>query len=117
MIFSTNVGHFGREELIGREVDLAEQLAGIIRCGYALLLRNAEIIGWNQHLYVAFDLNNGKDSDGGVNRLAVAAHTEFAAIAFTNALRNSASRITRIMALTNFCRKADGFRNLYVRSY
>ena len=67
MSFAVHISHLGREELVGREIDFREQLAGIIRCGRAFFLRDAEVIRRNQHLHIALNLYNCKNTDGRVN--------------------------------------------------
>ena len=57
------VARFRREKFVGREINLAEQLAGIVAGGDAFLIRNAEIKRRNEHLHIPHNLHDGKQAD------------------------------------------------------
>ena len=57
------VARFRREKLVGREINLAEQLAGVVAGGDAFLIRNAEIKRGNEHLHIPHNLHDGKQAE------------------------------------------------------
>lgn len=96
-----------REELVGREVDAAEHCAGIIRCSNAFFLRNAEVIGRNQKLYISDNLDNGEDAECYIYG-TIRTKVEFAAETSADAFRNSAAAVAAVVrAVANSGGEAD----------
>ena len=77
----------GRKELIHWELDLPEDLAGIVlaaRTASAFLLRHTIIIGRHQKLGLPLQADNGELSQGDVDTLALSAEAQVAAKAGTD---------------------------------
>lgn len=54
---------FRREELVNGETHLLEHIAGVFGIWATFFCRHTEIVDRHQHLYVANQLNDGKDSE------------------------------------------------------
>ena len=107
------IAHSGREKFIGGEVDLTEQLARVVGRGDAFLIRDAEVIGRNQHGYVAYNLYNGKNTDGSVNNFLRIAAIESTVQTLADFFRQAAA--TGFAAAARFANsrgKTDRIRNL-----
>ena len=113
MVLSAEIRDLRREKLIGWEIDAAEQLTGIIRCGHALFIRNAEIISRYQHLDIALNLYNGENTNGGINHFTSVLCAEVSAILFADTLRNPAATITAVPIFTQLRGQSNGIGNLY----
>ena len=61
--FTVNVARTRREEIVGREFDLAENVARRICRIVALLFRNTEIVYRHKHLYIAYKLYDRKQTE------------------------------------------------------
>ena len=86
------------EKFIGREFNAAEQFTGILRAGNTFLMRNTEVIGRNQHLYVALQLYNAEQTDGDQYLFIRFRTDKFAAIPPQNGFRNTEGRHTGMTA-------------------
>ena len=108
----------GREKFIDREAHFAEQIAGIVGCrAAALLTRHAVVVNRHQHLHIADELDDGKDTDGDIDDLAVGLVTEVAAVLIADTLRNASASATAVAVaavtgLAHACGENDGFCNL-----
>ena len=108
---AAGISRFRREKGVGWEINAAEHFTRIVACGRAFLCRNAEIVGRNQHLYVADDLYNGKQPNGHENT-AAALCVKIAAEPFTDIIRNLITRAAAGTCIANPCREPYGIRYL-----
>lgn len=110
---AAQVGGFGREELAGGEVDAPEQLAGVVAGSHALLLRDAEIVGRDQHLHIAHDLDDGEQPDGDVHVVPLRSGIEFPAVSPADALGDPAVGLAAAQrSVAQLCRQCNRFRDL-----
>ena len=113
MVLSAKVRHFRREKLIGWEINAAKQLTGVIRCSHTFLIRDTEIISGYQHLDIALDLYNGKDTNGSINHFTGIFGAEVSSVLFADAFRDTAAALAGRRRITQAGRKADGTGYLY----
>ena len=103
-----------REELIRGKFDPAEQVTGVLRIGDAFLIRDTEVIGGNQHLYVAHNLHDHKDPQRDQNAAALRAGVQFFAEMAADALGDPAAGFTARKGLVGqACGKGDGLGDLH----
>ena len=73
----------GREEFINREVDSLECITGVLGVTAAFLGGDAEIISGDKHLYVAFELDDCKNTQRNFNGFfTLTTESAFEAIAY-----------------------------------
>ena len=113
MVLSAKVGHFRREKLIGWEINAAKQLTGVIRCSHTFLIRDTEIISGYQHLDIALDLYNGKDTNGSINHFTGIFGAEVSSVLFADTFRDPAATVTALSILAQLRGQADRIGNLY----
>ena len=113
MVLSAKVRHFRREKLIGWEINAAKQLTGVIRCSHTFLIRDTEIISGYQHLDIALDLYNGKDTNGSINHFTGIFGAEVSSVLFADAFRDPAATVTALPILAQLRGQADRVGNLY----
>ena len=105
--------HLRREEFIRRKFNAAEHIARVVAGGDALLFRDAEVIGRDQHLDVAHNLHNGEHADGDVD-IAAGVGLELAAKTLADAVRDAAARVAAAhRTVTDARREADRLRDLH----
>ena len=82
----------GREELVDGELDMAEDLAGIILAAAAvagaLLFRHTIVVDRNEKLGIALQADEGELAKGDIEPLALAAEAQLAAEAGADAGRH-----------------------------
>lgn len=76
---------FRWEELVNRELDALEGVAGIIRVAGALFFRNAVIVRGDEHLHIALHLDDREQSEGNQYRPVAGVRGKVAA---ANSIRN-----------------------------
>lgn len=102
-----------REKFIRGEFDPAEQFTGIIRRRYTFFFGNAEIIGRNHHLHVAYDLYDGKQTDGCEYRAHLRTGGKVIAVYRLHTFGEAIARFKILRcALAQFGGKGNGFCNL-----
>ena len=110
---------FGREELIDREAHFTEQITGIVGCRTAAFLAgHAIVVNRYEHLYVANELDNGKDADGNIDDLAVGLIAEVSAVLIADTLRNASASaaaiaVAAVTRLAYACGENDWLRYLH----
>ena len=84
------VRYLWREKLVSWKFYTLKHFARVVRAGYTLLMRHAEIVGRNKHLNIAFYLNNCKNTYGNQN-IFRRLRAELTAKHVNNTLRYSAA--------------------------
>ena len=99
-----------------REINLAEQLAGVVAGGDAFLIRNAEIKRGNEHLHIPHNLHDGKQADRHVYGVFLLYRFKRAAVTACNAVRDHAAGLAAAAAvLAKLCGKRHRLRDLHSR--
>ena len=93
-----NVLRSGREELLHREANLLEQIAGIVGSSGALLIRDTEIVDRNEHLNISLQLDDGKYAVGYVYDLFRSAAAQRPSEAAAYAIGNDAAFAAAVAA-------------------
>ena len=109
----------GREELAHRELDLPEQLAGVllaaVAAAVAVLLRHAVIVGGHEQLGVPLQADDGELAQGDKQAVHIAASNQLLGEAGAHRGRNLAA-IVVVMALAHLHQlhsQDDGIHRLY----
>lgn len=93
-----NILRSGREELLHREPDLLEQIAGIVGGSGAFLIRDTEIVDGNEHLNISLQLDDGEQTDGYVYDLFRSATAQRSSEAAAYAIGNDAAFAAAVAA-------------------
>ena len=99
-----------RKKLIRRKLDSTEQFTRVIGRADTFFFRHAEIICGDQHLHIAHQLYNGKNTDRRQHNSIACCLIETAVKCGTDFLRNAARWTTltaTAMRICQFCRKSD----------
>lgn len=105
---TATVTGFGREEFIGRELDAAEELTGVIGRSFTFFLRYTEVVSGNQHLHIAHDLYNDEQANSCINCASAVGGFKVAAIPFADTFGNPAAGFAAVVAcITDSCRQCD----------
>ena len=110
---AATVSGFRREKFICWEFNPLEKLARIIGCGDTFFFGNAEVVGRNEHLYIAHNLDNGEQSDCHIHSTRLHAGIKVSSIPTANAFRDPATGFGMARAVAQACGKTNGFGNLY----
>lgn len=114
IVILIQIAQVRREEFVCRELDAPEQVAGVLRAAArrALFFRNTEIISWDHHLDIAFDLDNGKQANSDEHDFAEARRACFTADVAQD-FRREARAFAARRAVDKLDIKRDGIRYLY----
>ena len=107
---------FRREKLRNRETDSAERFARILSVASAFFFGNAETVGGNQQLDIAFQLNDGEHTKCYAHGSGIAALYTVTAETSAYTVRNAADVrdvVATITRIAKSCIQANRFCNLY----